>query len=686
MRLDQGNLMALFSLLIASLPFASGAVTVFGLSPALSAVLINVGKAVLYSAASQALAPKAPRQQVQAVLNQDIAPRVRAYGQVKLGGVRAFWEAKNGTLQQIVVCHQGALSQVLGWEVDGQPVVVSGTGLVTTDPFVGYLRIFANISGGTGGDWAAVRAAHPTLWTTDHDLVGLSTYLVEMPSPPLARLSKIFPQQAQTLVQMIARGSPVLDVRTGTVGYSDNPALAARDYLTHAEGMRLPAALIDDVSVAALANICDGQVPSRGGGTHRRYRLGGYYTLSDEPKNTLARILATCDAQVYQTPEGKIGFIGGAWSEPDVTITDDDILEMSLTDGIDPFTDFNILKGEYVDPANGYQATECAALRDEAALLTQPARVDVLQVDMVPDHRQMQRLLKIARAKRQPRFTATLVTNLVGLKARFPKGDGIHTIRVQFGTLNIDMVFEVLAHVYSVADRRCTLQIRSVENPYLWDAETEEGAAPALVSAIAVPSRVVPPPAGLALSQESLVLDQNSRGARVIAEVSAPATLGLQLELQIKPTISGTWAAMIVAPDDLRGYSAFLEDGVQYDVRARWLGEESWSAVQQITVVANPTVPAAPTALSHAFLPPNVTLTWTNAVSGYWRTRVYRATTSDINDAVLITPDSVSGVAGQPNSYADTPPTGATYWYWVRTVNASLVPSVATGPVIQVVP
>jgi hypothetical protein len=685
--LGKGNLMAIISYIIGSLGAAgfTGSVTLFGLSPAVSAAVLGVGRSLLYSAAAQAFAPKAPRQQVQAVVNQGIVPRVRAYGQVKLGGVRAFWEAKDGTLYQLVVAHHGAMSAVLGWEVDGQPVTVDGAGAVTTAPFVGFLTIQANITGGAGGDWAVLRAAFPTLWTTDHDLQGQSTYLVRMVAPPLARMSKIFPRQDQTLVTLIARGVGVFDPRTATTGYSDNAALCIRDYLTHPDGMRIPASALDDVSFGAFATLCDEPVALKGGGTEPRYRLMGYHTLEDAPKDVLARMLAVCDGQLYQTIEGKIGIIGGAWSVPDVTLTGDDILEMSLTEGSDPFTDFNVLQGTYTDPANGYQPTACAELRDEVALLTQPLRVEAIEADMVPSHSQMQRLLKIARAKRLRQWTGTIKVNLVGLKARYPKGDGVHTVHIVYPELGIDGVFEVQGHGFNVEERSCTIPIASIANAYLWDAATEEGDAPAVLSDLDVPSRVVPPPAGLTLSQEVVRLDQQSQAARIIAEVSAPGVAGLQLEMQFKATAASIWQAMIVAVGELRGYSAVLDDGLTYQVRARWLGEETWSGIETITAVANPTAPDAPTAFSHSFSAPNVTLSWTNGVAGFWRTRVFRATTTNFADAVLIA--TVTGVAGQASSYIDAPTPGATYSYWLRTVNASLVLSTTpTGPRTQVVP
>jgi len=47
-------------------------------------------------------------------------------------------------------------------------------------------------------------------------------------------------------------------------------------------------------------------------------------------------------------------------------------------------------------------------------------------------------------------------------------------------------------------------------------------------------------------------------------------------------------------------------------------------------------------------------------------------------DAASVLAD-VTGVAGQPSTYTDTPAAG-TWYYWVVTLNPSLVASTETGP------
>ena len=675
--------MAVFTLITAGLGAAGfgGSVTLFGLSPGLSAALVNIGKAVLWQGAQSLLAPKAPRQEVQATIAQAAGPRVRGYGRFLLGGTRALYEAENGNLHQINVIHHGPIHGIAGWLIDGEEVTLDGSGNVTSGPSAGYVKI-ASILSGDGGNYAAARAAFPTIWTTDHRLAGLATAYIEMTAPSLSRLQKVFPRQSNTLVQAICRQSLVRDPRTGVVGFSDLTGPAAMDYLTHPDGYRIPLSAVNEASFAAFTDLCDQDVPIVGGGTEKRYRIGGYYTLEDAPKDVLTRILATADAQIFMDADGRAAIMGGQWVEPDVTINAADILEIVIGDGFDEFTDFNVLKGTLIDPTQRWQEAEVDPLIDTVSLLTQPERTETFDVDMCPSWRQLRRLMKAHRAGVVREVKATLRTNLVGMKARFPRGVGKHVIRVTDAEDGMDMVFEVLAHSYSVAERSCSIEIASIENPYLWNPATDEGNPPPALDDLEMNDQANTAPAGMVVSQEVITLASDQNAVRIVVEVADPGNAALELLAEYRKTGYTLWQRMLAAPGARRAVSDVLIDGQQYQVRASWAGREVYTAITPITVVSNPTAPGAATGLSRSYAAPNVTLAWTNGTGGYYRTRIYRGTTTNFASATLIA--TVAGVAGAAQTFANAPGTG-TWYYWAVTINASLIEDTPTGPVSQTI-
>ena len=120
--------------------------TTLGISVAAATTLTQVGVSLAISALTKPKQPTIPPQEVQANISQAAAARRRSYGKVLLGGVRAFFEAKDGVLHIIIVHNEGAASEILDFVIDGEKVVLDGSGVTTA----------------TGG---RATGRNPTMWT-----------------------------------------------------------------------------------------------------------------------------------------------------------------------------------------------------------------------------------------------------------------------------------------------------------------------------------------------------------------------------------------------------------------------------------------------------------------------------------------------------------------------------------------
>lgn len=681
--------MAIFTALALAFPgtFGAGAAWLFGSARATQA-FISIGKSLAWSMGAAAMnRPKVPHQQVQANINQTDGPRIKAYGRVLLGGQRAFWETNqdDGQLFQIILLHHGRVDALTAFWVDGQRVSVDSENRVTDRPFWNDgqtdLRLFFRDGGGEGGDYEVIRSKFPTAWTTAHKLMGQATMAAIMDHPGNERFSKVFPKGPQTLLQAEIRGS-LVRIGNGSLAYSENPAWCIRDYLTHQDGWRIPSAAIDDISFGSFGNLCNEAVPLRAGGTEARYRLSGHLTLDDPPKEVTGRMLATCDGHIYQTADGKVGILGGKWSEPDVTITAEDILAFEAQDGFDPFTDFNVLKVSFISPDHAYQPTEVADRRDQAALETQPERVEQIDFDMVPSGGQAQRLQKIEFFRRRRALEGKLTTNLVGLKARFPKGDGIHTIRVIAPEFEVNGVFEVTSHSFDIASRTCEIGISSAVNPYTWDAATEERPLPAKLSEIEKPSTVIPAPTGVSLTQVPVRVSGDTYGGKLRLTVASVTRRDLNLQAQVArgnvaaDSTTAQWTEM--GGDRFTAETGILENEQVYTVRYRWRGQATWIKAGSVTIVANPNVPSAPTAFARVGTT-GVSLKWTNPAANFWKARLFRGTTTNFADASYVKEVGINQ-SGAEVTTTDAPGAG-TWRYWVVALNGSSVASPAAGPI-----
>jgi hypothetical protein len=614
-----------------------------------------------------------PAQQYQAVLNQSVGPRMRGYGRVKIGGTRAFWDSKDGILYQIIMCHHGQIDAFEQTWLGDKQVTLDGSGNVIETPWAGFVTIKLFDGSPSQSAWSDLTGAFSGVWTTDHRLRGIAYVAAIFKSPSNDKYLETFPEGYNTPIRVVSRLSRVLDTRTSTTAWTENPAMCIRDYLLHPDGYRLTAADLDESSFIAFANVCDQALALAAGGTELRYRIAGLYNLNDDPKDVLSRLLACCDGELHETTEGKIALRGGVWSEATFTITDADILSHSLEQGNDAFSAFNQLRVLYLSPQHDYKTQEAQSWDDLADQALRGLLSEDFTVDMCPSPSQARRLAKIHRAKMNPQWRGTISTSLVGLNARSQR-----IIRVVLPELGIDQDFRITSHAIKGDLSGCEIGIASLDaSAYAWTT-AEEGTNPPAAQ-ITAPSGALPAPTGLLPIVERREITIGQLATLVVATVDVPTRVDLRLEAQIKLASAPAWEAMSVASDEFRAVSGVLIDGETYEVRARFRTAAATSAftnVETIVVTANPTAPATPSGYTVAKVGVTAKLDWTNPATNFYRSRVFRNSTNSFGGATAIT--FVAGLSGQPSTYTDSPGTG-TWYYWVVALNESNVASSPTA-------
>lgn len=525
-------------------------------------IIVGAGLTVLSGAFRRR--PRLSMPDQQSVINQSTGPRIRGYGRDKLGGTRAFWDSKDGTLYQVVMHHSGLVDQIESVWLGDRTYSLSGNGWVTGDDAIPDETIRIRTLNGSPNQTAfgTMTAAWPGVWTDDHRLRGIACTYAEFEGVDAEDFAKVYPEGAQTSVRILARLSRVYDPRTGETAWSENAALCMLDYLRHADGFPgITTSDVDLASFASFANVCAAGVPLRAGGVQQRYRLGGTYSLQDDPVDVLQSMQATCDADLYLTPEGKIGVRGGVWQAPTVTITDRDILSFDLSEGTDKLAAFNELKIVFRDPSASYQPNEAPAWRNTADQATRGQIVEDLTLDMVQWPAQAQRLAKIHAHRMNPRWRGTISTNLVGLKAW-----GERFVNLVIPEMHIDGPFYIERRAFRTDMSGLEFEVYSLgPEAYAWTT-AEEG----------VPS---PPPAGTKPSRtiEVPVVSEITTPLRTIGSTTGyviqltvvePTRTGLSLVAQFRLSPAGPWEAMSAV--DLTAVSGIVSEGETYEVRARW--------------------------------------------------------------------------------------------------------------------
>jgi hypothetical protein len=254
---------------------AASTVTFLGMTTATIATLAAIATfAVTYTSAKQMQgnlnAFNAEAVQRTAMFRQPITERRTVYGRIKVSGPIVFLHTTNNddVLHLIVA--------IAGHEIDGyeqfyfndEPIYFEG------DPVAGLTKV----SGGTYGSvlaqdgirrggYAKIRAylgtssqvADPDLiseasdkWTSNHRLQGIAYFYAR-----LEYNREVFPQGIPT-ISCIVRGKKIYDPRSGSTGWTDNPALILRDYLTNTRyGLGASSSEVDDTRINAGANLAD---------------------------------------------------------------------------------------------------------------------------------------------------------------------------------------------------------------------------------------------------------------------------------------------------------------------------------------------------------------------------------------------------------------------------------------------
>jgi len=190
-------------------------------------------------------------------------------------------------------------------------------------------------------------------WTTAHRLQGIAYLYVKLKYD-----ADVFPRGIPNISAEI-KGKKLLDFRTSTTAYSNNPALVLYDYLTDTRfGLGVPTSEIDTTSFTTVADICDEDITLDGGGTENRYEANGIVYSNVEPMTAIDEIVGSM-LGILSYSNGKFILAGGKYASPTLTLDEDD-----LRSGLDIQTKqsrrnlFNTVKGIFTSPESNWQPSD----------------------------------------------------------------------------------------------------------------------------------------------------------------------------------------------------------------------------------------------------------------------------------------------------------------------------------------
>lgn len=293
-------------------------------------------------------------------LNQSSAPMRVVYGYAKVSGIWSFLQtADNNQLLYYDMLLAGhnihGVNYVwigdtpLGQNLDNWPA----GGTVTTTQYKG--SAFFEFHFGEDDQTAPFVLVQnlPDYFTADHRLRGIAhvagNFFWDVFGGDGTIGQKLWAGSALPAIAFEIFGhNQVYDPRTNTTGYHFNSALCLAEYLTNkVYGRGADWSTIDYDSLIAAANICDELVTNADGSQLNRYATNGSFTCDQSPDSIIESLLLAMQGTLVRT-NGKWYIYAGAWIEPTITLTDDDMRAPSQLSVMGSGRDvFNGVRGTY---------------------------------------------------------------------------------------------------------------------------------------------------------------------------------------------------------------------------------------------------------------------------------------------------------------------------------------------------
>lgn len=449
-------------------------------------------------------------------------------------------------------------------------------------------------------------------WTWEHRLRGVCYLYIRLEYD-----SDLFPNGLPN-VKALVRGKRIWDPRNGVTSWTNNWALCVYDYLRDPKGFGCNDADIDQQSVITAANISDEWLDLGNGIFQSRYRCDGIVMSDKSPRENLAE-MASAGAGPIVISGGVFRVFAGAYETPTVTLTESDLRgPVKVSPRISRKDLFNVVKGTFINPANSWQPSDFPAVANStyAGYDGEVIERDI-ELPFTTDSIMAQRLAKIILERSRQGIVVNFPAKLTAFQ--LTAYSTVYVSLAKFGWTN--KVFRVMSWKMSDdggIDLILNEEAAAVYNWNYGDATVNDPA----------PDTNLPNPFAVenvgqifidSGEQHLIVTDSGVVVSRAYVTWPAPREQSLEqlgrVELQYRRWDTDWMTLTTLAADATSVYISPVEDGIAYQVRARFvssLGVRSpeWSYSTAHVIVGKLAPPGNLTGLSLTVLNGFANLTW----------------------------------------------------------------------------
>ena len=549
------------------------------------------------------------------MIKQPTVPRRFVYGETRVSGVLGYVQSTddNKFLHMVILLCSHEIDSYQKIFCNDLELTLDGNGLCTApDQYAGLVRVEtalgtdaqaanANLITESGGDW-----------TSEHKLSGIAYMYVRLEYDRDA-----FPSGLPNFSALV-RGKKLYDPRTSTTGFSSNPALAIRDYLTNTKyGFAAATSEINDTAFNAAANACDESVALdatiSGGGTENRYEIHGTFTTENAPKRILEEMITSCGGLLSYS-NGKFSIKVAEYSTPTITLDENDLVSpITLQTKQSKRDNYNAIKGIFAPPETNYIVTDYPALTSTTFETEDGGTRRFLDYDLpyTTSSPMAQRLAKIALYRNRQQI---VLQGNFGMKAfDLQVGDTVYVTNSRLGFSS--KVFEVAewALVTSADDAgnpslSVALSLRETNSAvYDWNADEK---------AFTQDNTTLPDPFTLTsptvLTDEGVVTVNQQPVATIEVSASSTNPQVIQFYAEYKRSTDTDYITLGYSDSGFFTIPNVITD-VIYDIRVRSYGANARSPFVDVqhTVTGKATLPSDVTNFSVNIVGQQADLSWT---------------------------------------------------------------------------
>ncbi|WP_422099085.1 phage tail tip fiber protein [Variovorax sp.] len=459
--------------------------------------------------------------------------------------------------------------------------------------------------------------ALPDYWTADHKLSGF-TYIVATLNLLLERFQGGPPNFTAKI-----RGKRIYDPRTGQTVYTRNPALCLADFLRSECGYLALDAQIEQNTLVASANACDGvaygaeawgDTPTYGNDT-RLYVCDGVFR-SDQDRDTTRQQLEDAMAGFSLESGGVWRILAGAWTTPVLALTEDDMLGPSaVVQTANPGQSrYNGARGVYVNQArNGVSEDIVPYVNAAFRAADEKDKFLDLPLTFTASHARAHQLARVRVEQSRGGFVLQIHPKM--LAWHLQPGDRIVYSNELYGFEN--KTFRVQEWTFS---QKSPLALQIVEDEEsFYDLADEVRADPAPNTNLPSPLLVPDAPFDVTVRSgpEEMVLQGGTMVVRAHvrwALSNSPAVrMGGAVRVQWRTVVPvGEWQTLDLPGDAVEAFILGLGVSTEYQVRVRFQTayvQSSWVTIDH-TVTGKGELPANVDGLALAITSAGIVASW----------------------------------------------------------------------------